>query len=400
MKENKTIFIIVADKGFSFANQNSAVANYLLTLKQFLEDGGLKVKTFPSSDANLSVIQSSYGKSKFKFIKKIVQWFLPSIYNDLIVRSKIKASEKLLENVRLNCVPDLIIEFLTAGSKTGLELKKIWKKPLLIIMDSPLREQFEDMYGKTFASGKKIDYLERLSLESADNIICYSETMRRFITEKYKIKAGLNVMPCIIHKKQLDIYERTGRVNETPLIGFVGSFLSWHKVDLLIRAFNEIHAEFPNARLALIGYGAEWERIKKMVFDFQMEDYVEMPGFVNEQKLEWYKSKMTIGVMPGSNWYGSPLKLFEYAQSSIAMIAPESPVVKDLFTKEEALFIDDNNSLESLVQNIRLLLTDNELRTNLVSHAFKKMQGSFSKENQGSIFNKIVKKTLEDGIKE
>ncbi len=133
--------------------------------------------------------------------------------------------------------------------------------------------------------------------------------------------------------------------------------------------------------------------------DFGMNDCVEMPGFVNEQMLNEYKKKLTIGVMPGSNWYGSPLKLFEYAQSDIAIIAPETPVVKELFTKEEALFIDDNNSLQSLVQNMRLLLTDNALRMSLISNAYKKMQGSYSRESQGRIFSQIVMKTIENGIK-
>jgi glycosyltransferase involved in cell wall biosynthesis len=46
------------------------------------------------------------------------------------------------------------------------------------------------------------------------------------------------------------------------LIGFIGSFLSWHRVDLLVDAFIEIAPEFPLARLALLGYGQEWNRDK------------------------------------------------------------------------------------------------------------------------------------------
>ncbi|MBK9193327.1 MAG: glycosyltransferase [Crocinitomicaceae bacterium] len=399
MKKNRTIFVIISDSQFSFSNLNSAVANYLLSLKDNLEKDGFQVKTFPSSERKGAFTESKMQPVRFQVLKKLFKALLPSIYNDLIIRSKIKASEKLLREIRCNEAPDLIIEFLTAGSKTGFELKKIWKKPLLIIMDSPLREQFQDMYGRAFTAGKKIDDFERLSIESADSIICYSETMSRFVSEKYKISGKVNVFPCIIYKNQSDQFNTEDKVNKSPLIGFIGSFLSWHKVELLVSAFKEIHVKFPDVRLVLIGYGVEWERIKKQVHDFGMNDCVEMPGFVNEQMLNEYKKKLTIGVMPGSNWYGSPLKLFEYAQSSIAIIAPETPVVKELFTKEEALFIDDNNSLQSLVQNMRLLLTDNALRMSLISNAYKKMQGSYSRESQGRIFSQIVMKTIENGIK-
>ncbi|MBK6953224.1 MAG: glycosyltransferase [Crocinitomicaceae bacterium] len=233
-----------------------------------------------------------------------------------------------------------------------------------------------------FTAGKKIDDFERLSIESADSIICYSETMSRFVSEKYKISGKVNVFPCIIYKNQSDQFNTEDKVNKSPLIGFIGSFLSWHKVELLVSAFKEIHVKFPDVRLVLIGYGVEWERIKKQVHDFGMNDCVEMPGFVSEEQLLRYKETMMIGVMPGSNWYGSPLKLFEYAQSSIAIIAPATPAVVDLFSKEEALFIDRNNSGKSLVQHLRLLLGNDNMRNVLIGNASKKMTGEYSQREQ------------------
>jgi glycosyltransferase involved in cell wall biosynthesis len=87
-------------------------------------------------------------------------------------------------------------------------------------------------------------------------------------------------------------------------------------------------------------------------------DRIELPGFVSEEQLVKYKEMMMIGVMPGSNWYGSPLKLFEYAQSSIAIVAPETPAVIDLFTEDEVLFIDKNNSRQSLVQQPKGIIAE------------------------------------------
>ena len=108
-----------------------------------------------------------------------------------------------------------------------------------------------------------------------------------------------------------------------------------------------------------------------------------------------------MGTMPGSNWYGSPLKLFEYAQSKIPMIAPESPVIKDLFKdKETVLFIDKNNELESLVNNIKLLIDDKGMAKNIAQNSFNLMNGAYSKEQQMDKFSILVQKLIINGIKE
>jgi glycosyltransferase involved in cell wall biosynthesis len=124
------------------------------------------------------------------------------------------------------------------------------------------------------------------------------------------------------------------------------------------------------------------ERINEKVRASGFSDRIELPGFVSEEQLVKYKEMMMIGVMPGSNWYGSPLKLFEYAQSSIAIVAPETPAVIDLFTKDEVLFIDKNNSRQSLVQNLRVLLQNDVLRNGLIQTASEKMNGEYSQERR------------------
>jgi glycosyltransferase involved in cell wall biosynthesis len=95
--------------------------------------------------------------------------------------------------------------------------------------------------------------------------------------------------------------------------------------------------------------------------------------------------------MPGSNWYGSPLKLFEYAQSGIPIIAPSTPVVKDLFIEGvSVVFIDENNEVQSIADNIEKLITDKELSLQLAKNAAALMESVYSRNHQQSEFIKFI----------
>ncbi|MBK9590974.1 MAG: glycosyltransferase family 4 protein [Crocinitomicaceae bacterium] len=327
--------------------------------------------------------------------KRVFNYFFPRTYVSLILKKKLTSLNLVSEQI-INSYskPDLILEFLSVGSEVGVKLKNYYKVPLVIVYDAPLHEQFIEMNGIVPFGVDRIDKREKEMVETADVIIAYAQCVKEHILDKFHPTGEIYLLPCITWKQNIAL-----NANKPQLIGFIGSFLSWHKVDLLVDAFIEIADEFPTARLVLLGYGQEWNRINEKVLASTCLDRIEMPGFVSEEQLLRYKETMMIGVMPGSNWYGSPLKLFEYAQSSIAIIAPETPAVVDLFSKEEVLFIDRNNSRKSLVELLRRLLGNDTMRNVLIGNASKKMTGEYSQREQMKKFNQIIVNTLEGGIK-
>lgn len=391
----KKILIISTETNFSYANPNSAVAKYLNTLADSLESFGFSVQKYPPGNSVNNTPSLNQGSKLGKMIKKVVSVLLPRLYATLILKKKIDDNQKALPNIfQKSSRPDLILEFLSVGSHVGAQLKAKFNIPLVIIYDAPLQEQFCEMNTRIPFNVNRIDECEHLSMLAADHIVVYSQAVFDYVKKKFSIQADISILPCIIWKNQ----SGKSKIQE-QYIGFIGSFLIWHKVDLLVKAFELIAKDFPDAKLALLGYGQEWKRIHGMVEKSEFSYRIEMPGFVSEEQLFEYKRKMLIGVMPGSNWYGSPLKLFEYAESSIAIIAPETPTVKGLFNENEVLFINSNNSLESLVDNMRLLLGNETKRLELVQSSFEKMNSTYSKLVQMRQFNEVIEKSLQRGVK-
>src|SRR5690606_30692032 len=121
---------------------------------------------------------------------------------------------------------------------------------------------------------------------------------------------------------------------------------------MLIQAFFSIIKNGDtNLKLILVGDGEKKSEMEDLVSKSEYGQFVEFTGFVDGEKLNNYKSLIDIGVMPGSNWYGIPTKVFEYGACRIASIVPDTPTIADIFTKDEVGFFkwDDQESLNVIL---------------------------------------------------
>lgn len=349
----KKVLIVVAIPEFDYSNEKSAVASFLNEIYRAFEKNGDMVDFLESSNSkDEKVIIEPSKKSivaRIKHTLKIWNW----LYQSLSFSQFFKKQVELINKYSKSKEYDLIIEFYTVGSKLGAELATLYNAQLSLIYDSPVDEQFLEMYGTKSIHWNKIKLAEKHTLEKANRILAYSPTCAEFILKKFNLKTEIAILPCVINKESVQNRPEA----ETFNIGFIGSFLSWHKVDLLVKAFNVFYQSYPSSRLQLIGFGKEWEGVRDLVTTLKLDSVVEMPGFVNEEVLLSYKKGFSVAVMPGSNWYGSPLKLFEYAQSGIPFIAPKTETVKSIFIENEHCFyIDNTNELNSLVELLNRMI--------------------------------------------
>lgn len=390
----RTILFVIGAPGFNYANPNSAVAKYLVTLADALSEKGFTVLLVPAAPSPSPSLSPSPSPSLLGKIKKLVRRISPYLYNTLVDKAYFKKQEIIFNETSLLAPKaDIILEFLTYGSDIGARLAQAHGKPLAVIFDSPLPEQYLEMYAAGSMYGGRIEKAEARSVKAAETIICYSQPVKEHVLKTYEPKGSIEILPCIVWKGGVE-----RKASREQLIGFIGSFLKWHKVELLLTAFKTIGKEFPSAKLVLVGFGQEWHRIRAMADLHPYKERIIMTGFVNEEELIAWKQKLTVGVMPGSNWYGSPLKLFEYAEAMIPVIAPASPTVASLFVKNrEALFIEAGDEAGSLTMNIRRMLNDEGLRMELARNAFKKMNGEFARHHQTLIFTEVILKILESG---
>jgi glycosyltransferase involved in cell wall biosynthesis len=118
------------------------------------------------------------------------------------------------------------------------------------------------------------------------------------------------------------------------VIGHVGLFYPWDRLDVLIEVVKSIRDRHPGIKVLLVGDGPEMENLKQTACRLGMESTVILPGPVPRDDVPAYIDAMDICVLPDSNAFGSPIALFEFMAMGKPCVVPDLGPMRDV--------IDDN----------------------------------------------------------
>ena len=83
------------------------------------------------------------------------------------------------------------------------------------------------------------------------------------------------------------------------------------------------------------GDGSILPDLKNLADKLGLASKIIFTGNVAHEKVNDYLAVMDIAVMVKSNWYGSPVKIFEYGAASLPMICPDTIPVRDVITDSD-----------------------------------------------------------------
>jgi glycosyltransferase involved in cell wall biosynthesis len=84
--------------------------------------------------------------------------------------------------------------------------------------------------------------------------------------------------------------------------------------------------------------------LKKLASDFGISSRVHFTGSVPKEDVYNYISAMDILTLPNTEWYCSPVKLFEYAAFGKTILAVNEAGVSDVMSKEEGVLFENNDN--------------------------------------------------------
>lgn len=158
---------------------------------------------------------------------------------------------------------------------------------------------------------------------------------------------------------------RLGLRPEDLVLGFVGWFVPWHRLDRLIHCFSKLSAEFPQAVLVLIGEGELEAGLRTLCAELGLGDRVRFPGAIPHREIPGTLAALDVGLVPESNPYRSPIKLFEYLASGKAVVAPRTEPIASVVEDGQQAMLFDSSSAEDLTSVLRRVLADPILRERL-----------------------------------
>ncbi|MGV8056433.1 MAG: glycosyltransferase family 4 protein [Smithellaceae bacterium] len=124
------------------------------------------------------------------------------------------------------------------------------------------------------------------------------------------------------------------------VICFVGGLVPWHNFDLVLQVLASLIADRNEVALLLVGDGPLKTYILSKSQELEIEHAVHLTGQVAYRDVPKYISLSTVTVIPETNDYRSPIKLFEYMAMAKPVVAPRKPAIEIVITdgKEGVLF--------------------------------------------------------------
>ncbi len=248
-----------------------------------------------------------------------------------------------------------------------------------------------------------LERFERLNLKAADFIFVVSEVERRNL-----ISAGIDTAKVIVNPNGVDpeVFhpecggERVRRalgVENKIVIGFVGTFGPWHGAPVLAEAATKVRDE--RCHFLFIGDGDERAICESIIEAAGRSERATFAGRISHDQIPAYLDACDILASPhvassdGSEFFGSPTKLFEYMAMQRPVVASRLGQIADVIIDgENGLLIEPGDAGE-LAQAIERLAADENLRARLGAAARRAVAERYTwAQNAARVFEAMEEK--------
>jgi len=222
------------------------------------------------------------------------------------------------------------------------------------------------------------------NLSAADCIICVSEPLKAHLVTAWHMPAekivvfpnGVDVQhfhPDAEERSQVRASLGVDEIN--PLVLFVGNFYDWHDVPTLLDSFAQLLASQPDVRLVLVGDGATRQAMEQRAADLGIGHAVRFTGLVPHAEVPRLMAAADVAVAPypplRHDLWLSPLKLFEYMASGVAVIASDVGQLAEVMRDGSNGLMVPPGDTSAMVAALRRLIDDAALRSRLGEQARK-----------------------------
>jgi glycosyltransferase involved in cell wall biosynthesis len=225
--------------------------------------------------------------------------------------------------------------------------------------------------------------VERFVWTRADAIVTITHYFRDLIVESGVAPERVFVIPNAVDDQAFGgaadgsaVRKKLG-VETGVVVGYVGAINFWRRLDLLVQAFAELAPRHPTAQLVLIGDGPDREGVSELARKLGVAERVRFTGKVPHAEIPSYLAALDIAVIPHSNTYGSPMKLFEYMAAGRTVLAPWLPPIVSVIGADDGGVLFPPLDQAGLVRALDGVLGDEKRRAELGARARQKVMEGY-----------------------
>ena len=259
---------------------------------------------------------------------------------------------------------DLVYERYSLWSYGGMEFAREAGLPGLLEVNAPLIE--EQAQYRVLVDRAGAEAIAARAFGAAQALLAVSKEVAGWL-EGFPVARGkIHVVPNGVNPERFP--ENCRPAPSTPLglftIGFVGTLKAWHGLGILVEAFALLHRRQPQTRLLIVGDGPERENMAAALAARGLAGAARFTGAVPPGEVPALLASMDVAVAPYpklSNFYFSPLKVYEYMAAGLPVIASRIGQLETLIVPERTGVLVPPGDATELAAALERLQTQPEL---------------------------------------
>ncbi len=269
--------------------------------------------------------------------------------------------------------PDIIYERYNLFLLAGVMAAKRLNKPLLLEVNAPLfEERMKHSGGLSLV--RLARWAEGHVWRRASAVLPVTQVLAGHVTARGVPAERIVVVPNGINEAHFDTAPNPEQAKQQLglsgrlVLGFTGFVRDWHGVDRVIAWMAQSDAP-ANTQLLVVGDGPVRAELEAQAQRLGLAERVRFTGVVHRDQVPAYVAAFDVALQPAVTAYASPLKLMEYLVMGKAVVAPDTPNIREILQHDQNALLFTDGTPGALQAALARVCQDTPLRQRLAVEA-------------------------------
>ena len=223
---------------------------------------------------------------------------------------------------------------------------------------------------------------EKFEIETAklaSHVFTITGSIKDILVENGVDESKISILPNAVDIEKFAIEKRDEELDQKLdlkdkiVIGYIGSFVEYEGLDLLIKACKMLYEEVGDVfRLLLVGDGDVFDKLRSLAEDSGLSEFVIFTGRVHHDDVQRYYSLIDIAPLPRKGFrvceLVSPLKPFEAMASGKLLITSNVKALNEIIEHGVTGLVFEKDNYQDLAEKLGSVIVDEDLRNEIAKN--------------------------------